>query len=179
MKNGTKLEKEGQNGLTGFQGQKPCKKFEGKRQKLESWSLKPTRRERKTWKSLNSDFEKVQFSFLKNLIYEFRSVKNQPRPVKTDRDSLSQILKILKISIGQKTNWIDRIRQRLTIFLKKTQVLKKRDDLTQSIEFWEQKCMSMRWYVFQIKNFKPKIPIFFFFLHSPQIFKQQLKFAHN
>ena len=34
MKNGTKLEKEGQNGLTGFQGQKPSKKFEGKRQKL-------------------------------------------------------------------------------------------------------------------------------------------------
>ena len=63
MKKRTKLEKEGKKGLTGFQGQKPCKKFEGKRQKLEWWSLEPTRRERKARKSLNSDFEKVQFSF--------------------------------------------------------------------------------------------------------------------
>ena len=63
MKKRTKLEKEGQNGLTGFQGQKPCKKFEGKQQKLEWWSLEPTRREGKARKSLNSDFEKVQFSF--------------------------------------------------------------------------------------------------------------------
>ena len=30
MKERTKLEKEGQKGLTGFQGQKPCRKFEGK-----------------------------------------------------------------------------------------------------------------------------------------------------
>ena len=63
MKERTKLEKEGQKGLTGFQGQKPYKKFEGKRQKLEWWSLEPMRRERKARKSLNSDFEKVQFSF--------------------------------------------------------------------------------------------------------------------
>ena len=54
------------------------------------------RRERKARKSLNSDFEKVQFSFLKNLISEFRSVENHPRPVETDKNSLSQILKILK-----------------------------------------------------------------------------------
>ena len=36
----------------------------------------------------------------------------------------------------------------------------------------------MRWYDFQIKDFKPKIPKKDF-LHSPQIFKQQIKFAHN
>ena len=72
-------------------------------------------REKSKKKNLKSDFEKVQFSFLKNLIHEFRSVENHPRPVETDINS-SQILKILKISIGRKTEWTDRIRQRLTIF---------------------------------------------------------------
>ena len=47
MKSRNKLEKEGQKGLTGLQGQKPCKNLEGKRQKFGSWSLEPTRRERK------------------------------------------------------------------------------------------------------------------------------------
>ena len=63
MKTRNKLEKEGQKRLTGFQGQKPCKKLKGKRQKLEWWSLEPTQRERKARKSLKSDFEKVQFRF--------------------------------------------------------------------------------------------------------------------
>ena len=34
MKTRNKLEKEGQKGLIGFKGQKPCKNLEGKRQKL-------------------------------------------------------------------------------------------------------------------------------------------------
>ena len=34
METRNKLEKEGQKGLTSFQGQKPCKNLEGKRQKL-------------------------------------------------------------------------------------------------------------------------------------------------
>ena len=80
------------------------------------WSLEPTRRERKEKNYLKSKFEKVQICLLKNLIHEFRSVENQPRSVETDKDSLSQILKILKISIGRKTKWTDRIRQSLTIF---------------------------------------------------------------
>ena len=46
MKTRNKLEKEGQKGLTGLQGQKPCKNLEGKRQKFEWWSLEPTRREK-------------------------------------------------------------------------------------------------------------------------------------
>ena len=33
MKSRNKIEKEGQKGLTGLQGQKPCKNLEGKRQK--------------------------------------------------------------------------------------------------------------------------------------------------
>ena len=33
--------------------------------------------------------KKSNSAFFKNLIYEFRSVENQSRPVKTDRDSLS------------------------------------------------------------------------------------------
>ena len=35
MKSRNKLEKEGQKGLTGLQGQNPCKNLEGKRQKLD------------------------------------------------------------------------------------------------------------------------------------------------
>ena len=35
MKSRNKLEKEGQKGLTGLQGQKPCKNLERKRQKLD------------------------------------------------------------------------------------------------------------------------------------------------
>ena len=34
MKSRKNFEKEGQKGLTGFQGQKPCKNLKGKRQKL-------------------------------------------------------------------------------------------------------------------------------------------------
>ena len=47
MKTRNKLEKEGQKGLTGLQGQKPCKNLEGKRQKFGWWSLEPMWRERK------------------------------------------------------------------------------------------------------------------------------------
>ena len=83
---------------------------------------------------LKVSLKKSNSAFLKNLIHEFRSVENQPRPVETDRDSLSQILKILKISIGRKTKWTDQIRQRLTIFLRKNTIFEKQVDLTQSIE---------------------------------------------
>ena len=47
MKTRNKTEKEGQKGLTGLQGQKPCKNLKGKRQKIGWWSLEPTWRERK------------------------------------------------------------------------------------------------------------------------------------
>ena len=75
--------------------------------------------------------KKSNSAFLKNLIHEFQLVENQPRSVETDRDSLSQIL---KISIGRKTEWTDRIWQRLTIFLRKNTIFEKQVDLTQSIE---------------------------------------------
>ena len=91
-------------------------------------------RERKAKNYLKSDFEKVQFCLLKNLIHEFRSVENQPRPVEIDRNFLSQILKILKFSIGRKTEWTDQIMQRLTIFEEKHNFLKRHLESTQSIE---------------------------------------------
>ena len=92
-------------------------------------------REKSKKKNLKSDFEKVQFSFLKNLIHEFRSVKNQPLPVETDRDTLSQILKNFK-NFNRSENRTDRSNQAETHhFRGKTQFLKKQDDLTQSIEF--------------------------------------------
>ena len=60
MKSRNKLEKEGQKGLIGLQGQKPCKNLEGKTTKIGWWSLEPTRRERKEKNYLKSNFEKVQ-----------------------------------------------------------------------------------------------------------------------
>ena len=80
---------------------------------------------------MKSNFEKVQICLFKKLIHEFQSVENHPQSVETDRDSLSQIL---KISIGQKTEWTNRIRQRLTIFLRKNTIFEKKNDLAQSIE---------------------------------------------
>ena len=86
------------------------------------------KRKKTIWKV---SLKKSKSVFFKNLIHEFRSVENHPRSVETDRDSLSQIL---KISIGRKTEWTDRIRQRLTIFLRKNTIFEKQNDLTQSIE---------------------------------------------
>ena len=101
--------------------------------KIGWWSLEPTWRERKEKNYLKSNFEKVQICLFKKkkLIHEFQSIENQPRSVETDSDSLSQIL---KISIGRKTEWTDRIRQRLTIFLRKNTIFEKQNDLIQSIE---------------------------------------------
>ena len=89
MKSRNKLEKERQKGLTGLQGQKPCKNLEGKRQKIGWWSLEPTRRERKEKNYLKSIFEKVQ-------IYLFKKTDSQ-------------------ISISRKSSSIDRNRQRLPL----------------------------------------------------------------
>ena len=89
MKSRNKLEKEGQKGLTGLQGQKPCKNLEGKRQKNGWWSLEPTRRERKEKNYLKSNFEKVQFCLFE-------------KP-----DS--------RVSIGRKSASIGRNRQRLPL----------------------------------------------------------------
>ena len=82
MKTRNKLEKEGQKGLTGLQGQKPCKNLEGKRQKFEWWSLEPTLREKEEKNYLERTLKKSKSVFLKKLIHAFRSVE-------TDRDSLS------------------------------------------------------------------------------------------
>ena len=89
MKTRNKLEKEGQKGLIGFQGQKPCKNLEGKQQKFEWWSLKPTRREKEEKNYLKRILKKSKFVFLKKLIHAFRLVENHLQSVETDRDSLS------------------------------------------------------------------------------------------
>ena len=89
MKTRNKLEKEGQKGLTGLQGQKPCKNLEGKQQKFEWWSLEPTRREKEEKNYLKRTLKKSKSIFLKKLIHAFRSVENHLRSVETNRDSLS------------------------------------------------------------------------------------------
>ena len=63
MKTRNKLEKEGQKGLTGLQGQKPCKNLEGKQQKFEWWSLKPTRREKEEKNYLKRTLKSPNLSF--------------------------------------------------------------------------------------------------------------------
>ena len=50
-------------------------------------------------------FEQVKTEFLKNLIHEFRLIKNQFRLIETDRSS-HKILK--EISIDRKIDWINR-----------------------------------------------------------------------
>ena len=89
MKTRNKLEKEGQKGLTGLQGQKPCKNLEGKRQKFEWWSLEPTRREKEEKNYLKRALKKSKSVFLKKLIHTFRLIEYHLRSVETDRDSLS------------------------------------------------------------------------------------------
>ena len=78
MKTRNKLEKEGQKGLTGLQGQK-----------FEWWSLEPTRREKEEKNYLKRILKKSKSVFLKRLIHAFRSVENHLRSVETNRDSLS------------------------------------------------------------------------------------------
>ena len=82
------MKKKGQKGLTGLQGQKPCKNLEGKRQKFEWWSLEPARREKEEKNYLKRTLKKSKSVFLKKLIHAFRSVENHLQSVKTDRDSL-------------------------------------------------------------------------------------------
>ena len=54
MKTWTKMQKEGQNRLTGLERGKPCKKSGGKRQKIVRWALSNLKRE----KILKRTFEK-------------------------------------------------------------------------------------------------------------------------
>ena len=132
MKSRNKLEKEWQKGLTGLQGQKPCKNLKGKRQKFEWWSLEPTRRERKEKNYLKRTLKKSKFDLFKKLIHEFRLVKNHPRSVETDRDSLSSNFKNFR-SVKMQNGPIE-LGRGSPYFLRKTQFLKKQNDLTQSIE---------------------------------------------
>ena len=68
------------------------------------------RREKKKKNYLKSGLKKSNSAFLKNQIHEFRSVENQPQPVETDRDSLSQIFKNFK-NFNRSKNRMDRSNQ--------------------------------------------------------------------
>ena len=68
------MQKEGHKGLTGLEKGKPCKNFEGKRQKILSGAL-PNRRERERERE-RGKFEKVtlnksNLTFKNKLIHEF------------------------------------------------------------------------------------------------------------
>ena len=72
------MQKEGQKRLTGLQGQKPCKKLGGKRQKIDGGALAKSEREKRLKSFEKEPFEKRQSDLLKNRIHEFRSIEKQP-----------------------------------------------------------------------------------------------------
>ena len=64
MNTWTKMQKEGQNRLTGLERGKTCKKSRGKRQKIGRWALSNSEREREVWKELlKSKSEQVKSAF--------------------------------------------------------------------------------------------------------------------
>ena len=87
MKSWNKIQKEGQKRLTGLQGQKPCKKLGGKRQKIDGGALAKSEREKRL-----KSFEKV-------------TLKKSNLTLKKKHDS--------RVSIDLKTASIDWNRQRL------------------------------------------------------------------
>ena len=72
------MQREGQKRLTGLQGQKPCKKLGGKRQKIDGGALAKLEREKRLKSFEKEPFEKRQSDLLKNRIHEFRSIEKQP-----------------------------------------------------------------------------------------------------
>ena len=64
------MQKEGHKGLTGLEKGKPCKNFEGKRQKILSGAL-PNRRERERGKFEKVTLNESNLTFKNNLIHEF------------------------------------------------------------------------------------------------------------
>ena len=77
------------------------------------------------------NFEKVQICLFKKADSRV-SIGRKSSSIGRDKQRLP--LLNLKISIGWKTEWTDRIRQRLTIFFRKNTIFEKQHDLTQSIE---------------------------------------------
>ena len=63
MKTWNKMQKEGQNGFTGLEREKPCKKFGGKQQKICWWALSKSEREKSSKNLLKSKFEQVKLWF--------------------------------------------------------------------------------------------------------------------
>ena len=124
MKTRNKLEKEGQKGLTGFQGKKPARILK-ENDKNWWWSQVQTRRERGTFEKVWIVTLKKSYSaFLKTRNTSFDWSKNSLDQSKQTETPTLKNFRILKISIGRKIDWTDRIRQRLTKFLWKTQFLK-------------------------------------------------------
>ena len=69
------MQKEGYKGLTGFRRGKPCKKNEGKRQKIDVKPCPSRRKREKFEKLLKSEFEQVKISFKKHFIHNFRLIE--------------------------------------------------------------------------------------------------------
>ena len=89
---------------------KPCKKIEGKQQKIEEKPLLSRREKEKFEKLLKSEFEQVKLSFKKkNLIHKFRLIE-------TDKGSSKNFE---TISIDRKTASIDRNSRKKHSFEKK------------------------------------------------------------
>ena len=87
MRDENKLKYEGQKRLTGLRKENLCKKFRGKRQKIDCGTL-PSRREKKSFEKLfEKVFESVKNSVLKNLIRNIRLIEKHIRSIESIRDS--------------------------------------------------------------------------------------------
>ena len=65
------MQREGQKRLTGLQGQKPCKKLGGKRQKIDGGALAKLEREKRLKSFEKEPFEKRQSDLLKTCFTSF------------------------------------------------------------------------------------------------------------
>ena len=103
MKTWNKMQKEGQNGFTGLEREKPCKKFGGKQQKFVGEPC-PNQRERKAQKTFwkvslnksNSDFKKTWFTIFDwskqteasfKILKQFRLIEKQIGSIEVDKGS--------------------------------------------------------------------------------------------
>ena len=171
IKSWNKMQKEGQKGLTGFERQKPCKNSGGTLQKIFGGALAKSEREERLKNFLKKSFWKRQSDLLKNMFHKFRSIKKQPRSIETNRDSIKTIWK--EFDRSKQTEALSNIFKNFRSIEKQNGSIEMGRDslnLRKNTVFWKTfwinskhwnlrtKCMSMWWYDFQNKNFKPKFP---------------------
>ena len=95
------MKKEGYKSLTGLRGQKPCKRFEGKRQKF-ALTLRPIEeRQNSVWKVLKKWWTRETHSFLKTLyvIFDWSKIRfNRSKMPLIDPTAIEHLSKHTKLN---------------------------------------------------------------------------------